>query len=82
MGNCYPGEHIAEDYIHTDIIACIIREPQQKYRLGTVSNSLPVCIGGGIHHTHPVSVKTFQIQLLYKCNSIPLLSGSKVKTVL
>ena len=43
MGNCYSTVHIAEDYIHTGI-ACYIKEPQQKYRLGTVSNIL---LGGG-----------------------------------
>ena len=43
MGNCYSGDHIAEDHIHTDI-TCYIEEPQQKYRLGTVSNEL---LGGG-----------------------------------
>ena len=39
MGNCYSIDHIAEDHIHTDI-TCNIEEPQQKYRLGTVSNRL------------------------------------------
>ena len=39
MGNCYSIVHIAEDHIHTDI-TCNTEEPQQKYRLGTVSNSL------------------------------------------
>ena len=37
MGNCHSGDHIAEDRIHTDI-TCDTEEPQQKYRLGTVSN--------------------------------------------
>ena len=39
MGNCYSIDHIAEDHIHTDI-TCNIEEPQQKYRIGTVSNRL------------------------------------------
>ena len=43
MGSCNSGDHIAEDHIHTDI-TCNIEEPQQKYRLGTVSNGL---LGGG-----------------------------------
>ena len=43
MGNCYSADHIAEDHIHTDI-TCITEEPQQKNRLGTVSNLL---LGGG-----------------------------------
>ena len=43
MGNCYSADHIAEDHIHTDI-TCNTEEPQQKYRLGTVSNRL---VGGG-----------------------------------
>ena len=37
MGNRYSTDHIAEDYTHTDITSNI-EEPQQKYRLGTVSN--------------------------------------------
>ena len=36
MGNWYSIEHIAEGCIHTDI-TCNTEEPQQKYRLGTVS---------------------------------------------
>ena len=40
MGRCYSGDHIARDHIHTDITTCNIGEPQQKYRLGTVSNRL------------------------------------------
>ena len=43
MGNCYSVDHIAEDYIHTDI-TCSIEEPQQKYRLVTVDNRF---LGGG-----------------------------------
>ena len=39
MGNCYSTDQTAEDHIHTDI-ACNIEEPQQKYRLGTVSNRI------------------------------------------
>ena len=39
MGNCYSIDHIAGDHIPTDI-TCNIEEPQQKYRLGTVSNRL------------------------------------------
>ena len=42
MDNCYSVDHIAEDHIHTDI-TCNSGEPQQKYRLGTVSKLL----GGG-----------------------------------
>ena len=44
MGSCYSSDHIAEDYMHTDI-TCNMEEPQQKYRLGTVSNRL--LRGGG-----------------------------------
>ena len=43
MGNCYSGDHIAKDHIHnvhTDIPTCNIEEPEQKYRLGTVSDRL------------------------------------------
>ena len=40
MSSCYSGDHIAKDHIHTDITTCNIEEPQQKYRLGTVSNRL------------------------------------------
>ena len=43
MGSCYSVHHIAEDHIHTGITNNI-EEPQQKYRLGTVSNRL---LGGG-----------------------------------
>ena len=45
MGSCYSGDHIAGDHIHTGITTCNIEEPQQKYRLGTVSNRL---LGEGI----------------------------------
>ena len=34
MGSCYSGDHIAGDYLHSDIAACNIEEPQKKYRLG------------------------------------------------
>ena len=40
MGSCFSSDHIAEDHIHTDITTCNIEEPQQKYRIGTVSNKL------------------------------------------
>ena len=49
MGNCYSAHYIAEDHIHTDI-TCNIGEPQQKYRLRTVSNELPAGDGGGLKH--------------------------------
>ena len=39
MGNCYSIDHIDENHIHTDI-TYNTEEPQQKYRLGTVSNIL------------------------------------------
>ena len=39
MGNRYAADHIAKDHIHTDV-ACNTEEPQQKYRLGTISNRL------------------------------------------
>ena len=39
MGIFYSADHIAEDHIHTDI-TCNIEEPQQKNRLGNVSNRL------------------------------------------
>ena len=38
MGSCFSSDHIAEDHIHMDITTCNIEEPQQKYRLGTISN--------------------------------------------
>ena len=40
MGSCHSGDHIAEDHIHTDITTCNIEEPQQKYCLRMVRNSL------------------------------------------
>ena len=46
MGSRYSDDHIAKDHIHTDII-CNTEEPQQKYRLGTVSNRL--LEGGGLN---------------------------------
>ena len=39
MGKCNSTDHIAEDNIHTDR-TCNTEEPQQKYRLGIVSNKL------------------------------------------
>ena len=45
MGSCYSGDHIAEDHIHMDITTFNIKEPQQMYRIGTVSNRL--LSGGG-----------------------------------
>ena len=54
MGNSYSIDNIAEDYLQTDI-TCNIEEPQQKYRLETVSSRLlgGVCVGrggGGLKH--------------------------------
>ena len=43
MGNCYSVDQIAEDYTYSDI-TCNIKKPQQKCRLGPVSNRL---LGGG-----------------------------------
>ena len=42
MDSCYTGDPIARVHIHTDITACDIEEQQQKYRIGTVSTTLPV----------------------------------------
>ena len=39
MGSCYLCDYTGEGYKYTDITTCNIEEPQQKYRLGTVSNS-------------------------------------------
>ena len=39
MSSCYSGHHIAEDHVHTDITTRNNEEPQQKYRLRTVSNN-------------------------------------------
>ena len=44
MSSCNTGDHIAEDNIHVDEARCYIKEPQQRCRLGTVSNIL---LGGG-----------------------------------
>ena len=38
MGSCYSDDHIARDHIHANIMTCNVKEPQQKYRLGTVGN--------------------------------------------
>ena len=40
MDSCYSGDNIPGDHMHRGITTCIIEEPQQKYRLGTVSNRL------------------------------------------
>ena len=47
MGSCYSGDHKAEDHIHTDITTCNSKKPQQKYRLGAVSNRLLLGVVGG-----------------------------------
>ena len=52
MGSCYSGDHIAQDNIHTDITTYNIGEPQQKYRLGTVSNKLLGRGGGGLNYKY------------------------------
>ena len=46
MGNWYSADHIAKDHMHTDK-TCNTEEPQQKCRLGTVSNRLLAGGGGG-----------------------------------
>ena len=46
MGNWCSVDHIAEDHIHADI-TCNGEEPQQKYRLRTVSNRFLGAGGGG-----------------------------------
>ena len=56
MGNRYPANHIAKDHLHTDI-TCNAGEPQQKYRLGMVSNRL---LGG---------LNAFSGSKLYACES-------------
>ena len=43
---CYSIYYIAEDHIHTDL-TCNIEEPQQKYRLGKVSNRFFFFFWGG-----------------------------------
>ena len=48
MGICYSIDHIAEAHIHIDII-CNTEEPQQKYRIGTVSNRL-LGVGWGLNY--------------------------------
>ena len=40
MSRCNAGGRISGDNLNTDITTCSIGEPQQKYRLGTVSNKL------------------------------------------
>ena len=40
MDSCFSGDQIAKVHMHTDIPTCNIEEPQQKYRLGKVSNKL------------------------------------------
>ena len=49
MGNSYSGDRIAEDNIHTDTTTCNIDEPNWKYRLGAVSNSI---LGVGMELKH------------------------------
>ena len=39
MGNCYSADHFAEDHIQI-YKTYNIKEPQQTYRLGTVSKRL------------------------------------------
>ena len=46
-GQLISADHIAKDHIHTDI-TCNTEEPQQKYRLATVSNILHFK-GGGLN---------------------------------
>ena len=46
-GQLFLDDHIAEDHIHTDITTCINEDPQQKYRLGTVSNTILGSLEGG-----------------------------------
>ena len=48
MSNCYSGDHITEDHIHINITTCYTEEPQQTYRLGTVSNRSLGGGGGGV----------------------------------
>ena len=53
MGSCYSDDHIAGDNIYTDITTSITEEPQQKYRLGTVSFFFVFFFffgGGGLKH--------------------------------
>ena len=47
MGSYNSGDHIASDHIHTDIVTSNIKEPQQKYHIGTIGSRLGVGVGGG-----------------------------------
>ena len=38
MGSCNLGDLIAGGHIYVDMTTCNIQEPQQKYRLGTITN--------------------------------------------
>ena len=40
MHSCYTGEHAAGDHMHIDITTYNTEEPQQKYRLKSVSKTL------------------------------------------
>ena len=55
MGSCYSGDHILQDHIHTEIKTYNIGEPQQKYRLGTVSNKLLGRGGGRLNYKYAQS---------------------------
>ena len=46
MGSGYSGDPVDEDNIFTGITTCNIEEPQQKYRLDTVSYRL-LGVGAG-----------------------------------
>ena len=46
-GQLFLDDHIVEDHIHTDITTCLNGDPQQKYRLGTVSNTILGSLEGG-----------------------------------
>ena len=61
MGSCNSGDPIAEDRIHTDITTCNTEEPQQKYRLGTVSYRL---LGRGVtgSEPHPLLPQLFYLK--------------------
>ena len=68
MGSRYSGYNIAEDHIYTDITTCNIEEPQQKYRLETVSNRLlETCFTGPKphHQNHP-----YRLHQLYRCLTV------------
>ena len=58
MGSCNSGDYIAEDHVHMDITTCNIKEPQQKYRLGMVSNI--ILGGGGLKHVLPFASAVVQ----------------------